>query len=86
VTFTDGRVSRAGRYALDLAERVLSTFVQAFLGALVAGGWFDIGAIGDLSIVQKAAAAGIVAVLALGKGLVAKVVGRPDSASLVAGV
>ncbi len=48
------------KYVRDLAERVVSTFVQAFLGALVAGNWFDISHIRDLSIVQTAGVAGLV--------------------------
>lgn len=86
MTFTNGRAVEAGRYVKDLFERVASTFVQAFLGALVAGGWFDIGAITDLSILQKAGVAGIVAVLAVIKGLVAKFIADRNSASLAPGV
>ncbi len=74
------------KYVRDLAERVVSTFVQAFLGALVAGNWFDISHIRDLSIVQTAGVAGLVAVLAVIKGVVARFVGSPDSASAVPGV
>ena len=81
-----GTTRQAGTYARDLAERVFFTFVQAFGAALVAGGWFDIAQIRDLSIVQKAAVAGIAAVLAVIKGLIAKAVSRPDSASLAPGV
>ncbi len=77
---------QAAMYLRDLAERVLMTFLQAFGAALVAGGWFDIAQIRDLSIVQKAALAGIAAVIAVFKGLIAKAVSRPDSASLAPGV
>lgn len=76
----------AGRYVRDLAERVASTFVQAFLAALAAGNWFDVAHIRDLSIVQTAGVAGIAAVLSLVKGLVAKKINRPDSASVAPGV
>lgn len=76
----------AAKYARDLVERVVATFAQAFLGALVAGNWFDVAHIRDLSIVQTAGVAGLVAVLALIKGVVAKLISRDDSASLAPGV
>jgi Putative lactococcus lactis phage r1t holin len=65
------------KYMLDLLERVGFTFVQAFLAVLIAA-----NSIEDLNItlVQSAWAAGVAAVLALVKGLVAKPVGDKDSA------
>lgn len=77
---------QAATYLRDLAERVLFTFLQAFGAALVAGGWFDVAHLRDLSIVQTAGLAGIAAVLAVIKGLVAKAVSNRDSASLAPGV
>jgi hypothetical protein len=77
---------QAGRYALDLAERVAMTFIQAFLASLIAGGWFDVDQIRNLSIPQKAAVAGLAAVLALIKGIMARFVGSPDSASTAPGI
>lgn len=76
----------ASRYVLDLAERVASTFTVAFLGTLVAGGWFDVNHIRDLSAVQAAVLSGVAAVLSLVKGLVAKWVSNRNSASLAPGV
>lgn len=73
-------------YVRDLVERVAATFVQAFLGALVAGNWFDVSHIRDLSIVQTAGVSGIVAVLSLIKGLVAKGISNRNSASTAPGV
>lgn len=73
-------------YLRDLAERIVSTFVVAFLGALVAGGWFDLAHIRDASAVQDAALAGVAAALSLVKGLAAKWVSNRDSASLAPGV
>lgn len=73
-------------YLRDLVERILSTFVQAFLGGLVAGNWFDVAHIRDLSVVETAGVAGLIAVLSLIKGLVAKFVADRDSASLAPGV
>ena len=82
---------RAAVYLRDLTERVVMTFLQAFGAALVAGGWFDIdqiraGKAEDPVMKQKAAWAGIAAVIAVVKGLVAKAVSRSDSASLAPGV
>jgi len=77
---------QAATYAKDLAERVAATFAEAFAGTLVAGGWFQIDQITNLSVPKKAAVAGIVAVLAVLKGIVAKAVSRKDSASLAPGV
>jgi hypothetical protein len=69
-------------YVRDLAERVASTFVQAFLGALITGGVFDVAGVRDVSAWEAAGLAGVAAVLALLKGLAAKFVGQPDSASV----
>lgn len=68
-------------YAKDLAERIVMTWVQAFLGTLVVSGWFSVDAVTNLSIAQKAAVAGVAAVIALVKGLVVKAVGIGDPAT-----
>ena len=73
-------------YLKDLAERVLATFSVAFVGAwlpsvLDAGG--DWQAVINLSTAQKALLAGGAAVLTLAKGVIAKLIGDSDSASLV---
>lgn len=81
-----GRLSGAARYVRDLAERIAATFLAAFLGTLIAGGWFDVAHIRDLSAVQAAALAGVAAVLTLVKGLLAQWVSNRDSASLAPGV
>lgn len=67
-------------YFRDLAERVASTFLQGFAGAVV------ITELNDLEMYKAAAVAGIAAVVSLAKGLVAKKVGNNDSASLDGGV
>lgn len=69
------------RYLADLAERVFWTWLQAFGATLVASGWFDVNGVLDLSILEKAAIAGIAAVLSLLKGIVAKGVGSNYTAS-----
>lgn len=63
-------------YFRDLAERVLVTFVEGLLGGLV------LTQLTDQNMWLSAAAGGVAAVLALAKGLIAKGVGEPDSASL----
>lgn len=73
-------------YLRDLVERVVSTFSQAFLGVLVAGNFFDVAHIRDTSALQAAGLAGIAAVLSLIKGLIAKKINRPDTASVAPGV
>lgn len=80
------RSTAAARYLRDLAERIIATFLAAFLGTLVAGGWFDVAHIRDLSAVQAAALSGVAAVLSLVKGLVAQWVSNRNSASLAPGV
>lgn len=73
----------AGRFVLDLAERAVKSGVQAFLATLVAGGWFSVDAITDLSIPQKAGVAALVAALSVVSSAVSKFVGNRDSASVV---
>ncbi len=73
-------VKTAGTYARDLVERVLATFLQAFIGGIV------ITQPLDGSMWYAAAAGGIGAVLALLKGLVARRRDVTNSASLARGV
>lgn len=78
---------QAGKYARDLAERVLWTFAQAFVGALITGGVLDgVAGVADITGWQAAGLAGVAAVISLIKGLLAKFVGRSDSASTAPGV
>jgi hypothetical protein len=71
------------RFVRDLAERVSSTYLQAFLGLLLASG-FGVDGVLDLSIAVKAAVAAIPAALSVLKGLLARGVGDKESASLAA--
>lgn len=71
------------RFLRDLAERVGATYVQAFLGLLLASG-FGVDGTVELSVVVKAAIAAIPAALSLLKGLLARSVGDRESASLAA--
>lgn len=69
-------------FGKDLFERVLSTFVAGFLGAVS----LDITSITDLgwkAWLIAGAGAGVVSAL---KGLLAKTIGSPNSASLVPSV
>ncbi|MFG2679166.1 hypothetical protein [Streptomyces sp. NPDC048392] len=73
-------VKTAGTYGRDLLERVLSTFLQTFIGGIV------ITTPLDGSMWYAALAGGVGAVLALGKGLVARWRDVTNSASLAKGV
>jgi hypothetical protein len=73
-------VKTATAYGRDLLERVLSTFLQAFIGGIV------ITTPLDASMWHAAAAGGVGAALALLKGLVARWRDVTNSASLAKGV
>ena len=66
------------KFAKDLFERVAATYVQVFLG-LVLAGWTDVL---NISTFKVAAVSAIPAALAVLKGAIAKSFGDPDSASL----
>jgi hypothetical protein len=73
-------VKTATAYGRDLLERVLSTFLQAFIGGIVVTQPLD------GSMWYAAAAGGVGAALALLKGLVARWRDVTNSASLAKGV
>ncbi len=62
---------------VDLAERVVATYIQSFLGLLLVADAIDIGA------VKAALVAAAPAALAVVKGVLAKRLGDPESASVV---
>jgi hypothetical protein len=64
--------------ARDIAERTIATYVQVFLGLLIASGANVI----DVATIQAAAIAAIPAGLAVLKGAAASLVGDPDTAAL----
>jgi len=64
-------------YLIDLAERVIWTFVEAFVGVLL----LSAADMFSLTVVKSAVAAGVIAVLSLLKGLGAKAIGDSNSAS-----
>lgn len=65
-------------FARDLAERTLATFVQAWLGLVVAS-WS--GAL-DVGTLRAAAIAALPAALAVVKGGLARFTGNPDTAAI----
>ncbi|MFJ2717394.1 hypothetical protein [Streptomyces sp. NPDC087437] len=73
-------VKTASTYGRDLLERVLSTFLQTFIGGIV------ITQPLDGSMWYAAGAGGVGAILALGKGLIARWRDVTNSASLAKGV
>lgn len=77
---TDTVLKTAATYARDLAERVVSTGLQAFVGGAVLTQPFD------LSMWQAAGVAGIAAAVSLVKGIAARWRDVTNSASLAKGV
>lgn len=65
-------------FLIDLCERAVATYVQAFVGFLIAG-TTEI----NVSGLQAAALAAIPAALSVAKSLIASQFGDPESASLV---
>ena len=69
-------------FLIDLLERTIATYAEAFLGLLIASG---LGTPADrMALLEKAAIAAIPAALAVAKAGLAKFKGDPNSASLVA--
>ena len=63
------------KFFVDLAERTVATYLEAFLGLLLAG------QVVDLSAAKAAAVAAIPAGLAVVKGALSAFVGSPQSAA-----
>ena len=68
------------QFIRDLAERVISTYVQVLLGLVIASSATD--AI-NISTLRAAAVSAIPAALSVLKGLIAKQFGSADDASLI---
>lgn len=64
----------------DLAERVIATYVEVFLGLVIVSG-FSNGVV-DVSALQAAAVSALPAALVVIKSWAARYRGDPDSASL----
>ncbi|WP_405710131.1 hypothetical protein OG264_16145 [Streptomyces xanthophaeus] len=73
-------IKTGSTYARDLLERVLTTFLQGTIGALVVTTPLD------GSMWHAAGAGGVAAVISLGKGLVARWRSVTNSASFARGV
>lgn len=67
------------KWARDASERVVATFVEAFLGALVLTSVADV----NVDNVEKAAFAGLVAAFSAVKVVVARWTGKYDTASTI---
>jgi hypothetical protein len=80
---TDSIVKTGKTYAKDLAERTIWTAATAVGGVLVASGPADML---HASFWQSVGVAGIIAAGTLVKGLAARLVGDPNSASTSRGV
>lgn len=70
--------NRTPKLLVDIAERAVLTYVEAFLGLLLASGTTDVVA---LSALESAAIAAIPAGLAVVKGAVGSLLGRTGTAS-----
>ena len=67
-------------FIVDLLERTIATYAEAFLGLLIASG---LGTPADrMALLEKAAVAAIPAALAVAKAGLAKFRGDPNTASL----
>ncbi|MGW1000735.1 holin [Streptomyces sp. NPDC002520] len=63
------------KFLIDIAERTVATYLEAFLGLLLAG------AVVDLPAARAAAVAAIPAALAVVKGALSAFVGTPGTAA-----
>lgn len=72
-------VRNASTYARDLAERVIWTFITALAAVVLAAGPADMF---SASFWESAGAAGLAAVCSFVKGLLARLVGDRNSASM----
>lgn len=68
------------RLLIDIAERTLFTYLEVFLGIVIADGFTD--GLVDMTVLQTAAVSALPAALAVLKGLIASRKGNPDSASM----
>lgn len=71
-------IARRAGTLLDISERTLLTYLEAFLGLLLADSTTDMI---SLSVLQAAAVSAIPAALAVVKGSIGTLLGRPGTAS-----
>ncbi len=67
------------RFVVDLSERTIRTFIQAFLGALLAAPVFNL----DIPTLKAAAMAGFASVAAVLMGVVTGPIGSKESPSVI---
>jgi hypothetical protein len=70
------------KYWVDVTERVIATYLEAFLGLMIGSAFVDSGKL-NMGAVAAAGIAALPAALSLIKALVASRLGDPASASLV---
>jgi hypothetical protein len=76
------RIAGGGNYLLDLVERAGATYVESFLGLMVASG-IGTNYLTDVSVWNKALIACAPTLLSIVKGGLARFTGAPNSASLL---
>lgn len=74
------------RFIVDLIERTGATYIETFIGLLIASGLDVSGPVTRMAIVEKAAVAAVPSALAVVKAGLAKLRGNGDSASLATNV
>ena len=67
------------RFALDLLERTIRTFIQAFLGAVLAAPVFNL----ELPTLKAAALAGLASVATVIMGVMSGPIGAKESPSVI---
>ena len=67
------------RFVVDLSERTIRTFIQAFLGALLAAPVFNL----DIPTLKAAAMAGLASVAAVIMGVVTGPIGAKETPSVL---
>ncbi len=67
------------RFAVDLLERTIRTFIQAFIGALLAAPVFNL----EIPTLKAAAMAGLASVAAVIMGIVSGPIGAKDTPSVL---
>lgn len=70
------------RYIVDLVERTVATYLETFIGLLIASGLDVAAPLTRMAVVEKAAVAALPAALAVVKSGLARLRGNGDSASM----
>lgn len=70
------------KFWVDAGERVAATYIETFLGLVIASAFVDSGKL-NMGAVTAAAVAALPAALSLVKSLIASAVGDPGTAALL---